>query len=795
LARDDVLKGVVELERDQQRQDVTEYRFEHAVVERVERPQDQPRDDVDDQPEQRHDDDRADDHRERERDGALEALIGRKHGPLPPQVSPPVRSDHRRGPDGTLSPVPARLGVDIGGTFTDLVLVDESTGALRVGKVLTTAKDPAHGVEQGIHALLDESRVAARDVRATVHGTTLATNALIERKGARTALLTTAGFRDALEIRREGRYDMYDIFIDPPAPLVPRHLRREVDERMLADGTVLRPLDEAGARRVITGLVDDGVEAIAICLLHAYVNPAHEHRLAELVGEIAPGLPVSCSSDVVPEIREYERASTTTANVYVVPLMARYLEDLERRLTDLGIPGQLYVMQSSGGIVLPREARRFAIRLVVSGPAAGAIAAARAARECGESRLLSFDMGGTTAKACVIDDGVPLVAREFEVARADRFKKGSGMPVRVPVIEMIEIGAGGGSIARVDRMGLLKVGPDSAGADPGPACYNLGGRLPTVTDADLLLGYLDAEFFLGGRMRLDREAAHRAVEEHVARPLGLDVIAAAWGIHRVVNENMAAAARIHGIERGRDLRTYPLFAFGGAGPVHCWQVARVLRVPRILLPFGAGAISAYGLLSAPLAFDFVRTHRVRLDTADWATLNRLFNEMETEGRALLARAGVSEADVRVARVAEMRYLGQGHEVEAAVPGGALSTASLDVITSSFEAAYRALYHRLPQGVPIEALNWRVTVSGPAPDIRLSAAAGTGWAVDPPTRRAWFAETGGFLDTPVYDRYALTPGTELTGPAIVEERESTAVLGPGARCRVDERSTIIVEIPT
>src|SRR5881397_1839140 len=403
----------------------------------------------------------------------------------------------------------ARLGVDIGGTFTDLVVIDDATGTARVGKVLTTAKDPAHGVEEGIHALLDEAGVRSDAVRAVVHGTTLATNALIERKGAKTALLTTEGFRDALEIRREGRYDMYDLFIDPPPPLVPRHLRREVPERLLADGSILKTLDEAAARRALAELAREGVEAIAICLLHAYVNPAHERRLAELAAEIAPGLPVSCSSDVVPEIREYERASTTTANVYVVPLMARYLEDLERRLTELDIPGQLYIMQSSGGIVLPREARRFPIRLVESGPAAGAIAAARAARDRGESRLLSFDMVGTTAKACVIDDGAPLVAREFEVARADRFKKGSGMPMRVPVIEMIEIGAGGGSLARVDRMGLLKVGPDSAGADPGPACYNLGGRLPTVTDADLLLGYLDAEFFLGGRMRLDRGAAER----------------------------------------------------------------------------------------------------------------------------------------------------------------------------------------------------------------------------------------------------------------------------------------------
>jgi N-methylhydantoinase A len=691
----------------------------------------------------------------------------------------------------------ARVGVDIGGTFTDLVVVDETSGAIHVGKVLTTAKDPAHGVEQGVQSLLDDAGVDPGHVRAVVHGTTLATNALIERKGARTALLTTEGFRDALEIRHEGRYDMYDLFIDPPVPLVPRHLRREVAERLLPDGSVQRPLDEGAARRVIDALVHEGVEAVAICLLHAYLNPAHERRLAALVREAAPALLVSCASEVVPEIREYERASTTTANVYVAPLMARYLADLERRLAGLGIPGQLYIMQSSGGIALPPLARRLPIRLVESGPAAGALAAAQAARERGDSRLLSFDMGGTTAKACVIDGGVPLVAREFEVARADRFKKGSGLPVRVPVIEMIEIGAGGGSIARVDRMGLLKVGPDSAGADPGPACYNLGGRQPTVTDADLLLGYLDAEFFLGGRMRLDRGAAERAVVEHVGRPLGLDVTAAAWGIHRVVNENMAAAARIHGIERGRDLRAYPLFAFGGAGPVHCWQVAKVLRVPRILVPFGAGAMSAWGLLAAPLAFDFVRTVRARLDDADWEALNAVFAEMEHEGRELLARAGVDGATVRVSRIAEMRYVGQGHEVEAAIPGGPLAAASLPAITAAFESAYRALYHRLPQGVPLEALNWRVTVAAPPPALAFAGGAGgAGHAAGAlkGARRAWFAEVNGWAETPVYDRYALAPGTAFAGPAIIEERESTAVVGPGARCTVDARRTLVVELP-
>lgn len=696
-----------------------------------------------------------------------------------------------------------RLGVDIGGTFTDLVLVDEATGTARVGKLLTTPKDPSQGVEAGIVRLTQETGVPAGAVRSLIYGTTLATNALIERKGARTALITTRGFRDAVEIGREGRYDMYDLFIDPPAPLAPRHLRREVDERLLADGSVLVPLDEAGARRLIRELVREGVEAVAVCLLHAYRNPAHERRLAALLTEMAPSLAASCSSDVVPEIREYERTSTTLANVYVMPLMARHLGELERKLGDLGVGGQLYIMLSSGGIALPETARRVPIRLVESGPAAGALAAARAAKLASEPRLLSFDMGGTTAKACVIDGGEPLVAREFEVARADRFKKGSGLPIRVPVIEMIEIGAGGGSIARVDRMGLLKVGPDSAGADPGPACYGLGGSEPTVTDADLLLGYLDPDFFLGGRMRLDAGAARRAIETKVAAPLGLDPTQAAWGIHRVVNENMAAAARIHGIERGKDLRAYPLFAFGGAGPVHAFAVGKILRVPRLLLPFGAGATSAFGLLAAPLAFDFVRTAPQRLDRARWDDVNALYREMEAEGRAILAAAGITGAEVRLHRIAEMRYVGQGHEVEVPVPLGTLAPESLTALTRSFEAAYQALFGRTARDVPIEALNWRLVVSGPAPDPGAGGHPGPGPDRPGPRRAedalkgrrpAYFPEAGGFADTPVYDRYRLAPGMTLEGPAIVEERESTAVIGPGARASIDGHLLLRVELP-
>lgn len=702
-----------------------------------------------------------------------------------------------------------RLGVDIGGTFTDLVLVNEREEVVRVGKLLTTSREPAAAVDAGLQEMLTEAQVPAEALSAIVHGTTLATNALIERKGARTGLLTTRGFRDVVEIGREGRYDMYDIFIDAPSPLVPRHLRREVQERVGPDGTVTAPLDEADARAAIGGLLDDGVEAVAICLLHAYRDPTHERSLAALVEELAPELPVSYSSEIVPEIRELERASTTIANVYVKPLVSAYLTQLEQRLHELGVGAPLYVMLSSGGIALPEMAKRVPIRLVESGPAAGAIAAASVAAQMNEPRLLSFDMGGTTAKACVIDDGEPLVSQEFEVAREDRFKKGSGLPMRIPVIEMIEIGAGGGSIAHVDRMGLLKVGPESAGAEPGPACYGRGGDRPTVTDADLLLGYLDPEFFLGGKMRLDVDASRRAIQSSVSEPLGLDLIAGAWGIHRVVNENMAAAARIHGIERGKDLRSYPLFAFGGAGPVHAFHVARILRVPRLLVPFGAGASSALGLLRAPLKFDFVRTAPGELRQLDWSSINGLFEEMEAEGRKILADASVAEEAVTIERTAEMRYIGQGHEVEVSVPAGALSEGSCETLEAAFEAAYRTLYGRVADGVSIEALSWRVVASGPNP-----ADAGFEGSGPPPKaagkdiderrnadvaaslkghRRAYFGDEAGFVDTPVYDRYGLEAGARFDGPAIVEESESTVIVGPESRVTVDGRRTLIVEL--
>jgi N-methylhydantoinase A len=495
-----------------------------------------------------------------------------------------------------------------------------------------------------------------------------------------------------------------------------------------------------------------------------------------------PALRVSLSSEVAAEIREYERTTTTVANVYVQDLMDRYLTELRSRLERRGFAGRLYVMLSSGGIATVETASRFPIRLLESGPAAGALAAATYGRVSGHPDLVSFDMGGTTAKLCVVEEGRPLVADEFEVDRMYRLKRGSGTPVRVPVIDMIEIGVGGGSIASVDALGLLKVGPHSAGADPGPACYGLGGTKPTVTDADLVLGYLDPGYFLGGRMALDLDAARDSIEREVAGPLGLTVEEAAWGIHTIVNENMANAARVHAVERGKDPTTLPLFAFGGAGPVHAAGVASALGSPALVAPLGAGVISALGFLTAPLSFDFVRTWRCTLDEVDFERVNGLLAEMERDGATLLAQSGLGEGDVTHERYADMRYVGQGHEVRVLLPPGELR--ETEALVERFEHEYERLYGRRGPDVPVEAINWRVVSSGPRPELELAAVALEETSRPPQgARLAYFATLGGFVETPVYDRYALRPGTRFEGPAIVEERESTLVVGPGQQVEV------------
>jgi len=685
-----------------------------------------------------------------------------------------------------------RVGIDIGGTFTDMLWVGED-GVAVIGKTLTTPGDPSLAVENALRTVLQAS--SAKSERGTlIHGTTLVTNALIERKGAPTALLTTVGFRDAVEIGREHRYELYDLNLDLPKPLVPRHLRFDVPERIAADGALIQALDEKFLRRLVSELSAKGIKAIAVSYLNSFRNPVHERRTAEIIGEVAPHIRVSLSSEVVAEIREFQRTSTTVANVYVQERVANYLAQLQARLDQIGFVGNFFIMLSSGGIATRDTASRFPVRLLESGPAAGALAAAQAGLLSGHQDLLSFDMGGTTAKLCVIEDGQPAKTHEFEVDRVYRFRKGSGLPVRIPVIDMIEIGAGGGSIARIDSLGLLKVGPDSSGADPGPVCYGLGGTEPTVTDADLVLGYLDADYFLGGKMQLDVEGARTALAR-LGTKLGMSVEQAAWGIHQIVNENMANAARAHLGERGKDPRRMPMYAFGGAGPVHGYRVAEILRLPAMISPFGAGVGSTFGLLSAPLAFDFVRSAYSRLDQLDWGFANRLLDEMAEEGRGVLERSGLSAEQISYKRSADMRYVGQGHEVAVMLPDGVLSAEHLSRVSKLFNDAYRALYGREGPDVPLEVINWRVVASGPRPELNLKLPtnrrregnARRGF------RRAYFPEPGEYIETAVYDRYALDVGMEFIGPGIVEERESTLIVGARGKARVDERLNIVVEL--
>ncbi len=689
-----------------------------------------------------------------------------------------------------------RVGVDIGGTFTDFIVLDDATGSFAVGKALTTPHDPSQAVETVLLATLERAGIDASDLQQVTHGTTLVTNAIIERKGSPTALLATQGFRDSIEIGRENRYELYDLMLEMPQPLVPRYLRFAVPQRTLADGTTRQELDVAFVEQLARELTANGIGAIAIAFLNSFANPGAEREARAVVQRVAPHMRISISSDIVPEIREFERTSTTIANVYVQDRVERYLHGLQERLARQGFKRSLFMMISSGGIVTVDTATRFPIRLLESGPAAGALAAAHYGSACGYTDLLSFDMGGTTAKFCIIDQGQPLIAYEFEVDRRYRFKKGSGLPIKAPVIEMIEIGTGGGSIARIDPLGLLKVGPDSAGAEPGPACYGQGGTEPTVTDADLVLGYLDPTYFLGGQFELDLAAARRAIKERIADPLGISVEEAAWGIHHIVNESMANAARIHTLERGKDPHRFPVFAFGGAGPVHGFRIARALGSPALVVPFGAGVMSAIGLLTAPLAFDFVRSWPGQIDHLDWQKVNTLLAEMEAEGQALLEASGVPAEQIRHRREADIRYVGQGHEVRVPLPAGQLDSSSVSAIITAFEEVYRRLYERLSQSVPLEIINWRVISSSPTPEVSLQviqAESPAAQAAQKGSREAYIPEMGGYRDIPVYSRYRLLPGTSLPGPAIVEERESTMIVGPDSRFSIDEQWNLIVEL--
>jgi 5-oxoprolinase (ATP-hydrolysing)/N-methylhydantoinase A len=682
-----------------------------------------------------------------------------------------------------------RVGIDIGGTFTDLALVDGS-GRVWRHKLLTTPQHPDEAALRGLGELCQQAGVPLEALGSVVHATTLVTNALIERKGARTALLTTAGFRDLLEMGREQRYDIYDLFLKFPEPLVPRRWRVEVEERVDRDGAVVRPVDLAGARRQIARLVGEGVEAVAVAFLHAYRNPVHEQRVRDLVVAEFPDLAVSTSGEVCPEIREYERTCTTVCNAYAQPLVDRYLARIEGALHRL--QGRLLLFLSSGTFATAEVARRYPVRLLESGPAAGALLAGLVASRMGRREAVAFDMGGTTAKISLVLGGRPRIAPMIEAARVHRFKPGSGIPIRTPVVDTVEIGAGGGSVARTDAMGLLKVGPESAGADPGPACYGRGGEEPTVTDACVVLGYFDPAAFLGGTMRLDASAARRAVGR-LGQALGLDPVQAAWGIYAVVCENMAQAARLHFAERGQDPRRFTLVAFGGAGPAFAARLARLLGIREVVVPPGAGVASALGLLAAPPGFDQGRSFAC--DLADlarhWETVERLLQDMEEEGRAMVASAGATPGAVRVERRVELRYAGQFHDLEIPLPAR-LGPTSAEGLRRRFEEHYRALYGVSLDGYPVLALNWRTLVVGTAPSFQLGSNAAPPQATGS-SRRPIYLPGEGFVGVPVYRREALPAGAVVEGPAVVEEDEATTLLWRGDRLSADREGRLQIVI--
>ena len=686
-----------------------------------------------------------------------------------------------------------RLGVDIGGTFTDFALFDESGSRIGVYKQLTTPADPSVAVLDGAAALLQREKVAMASVESISHGTTLVTNSIIERRGAKTGMLVTAGFRDILDMGFEQRYDLFDLRLRWPDPLVPRRLRREVRERISHDGRVVEPLDLADVREGARSLLEDaGIEALAICFLHAYANPAHEDAAGELVRTELPGLHVSRSAEVFANMREYERWTTATMNAYTQPMFDRYVERIESGLGELGFTGRLHIMTSSGASIVPETARRFPVRALESGPAAGALMSAHLGRNIGVADLLSFDMGGTTAKGALIRRFSPLKQYDLEVGRVHEFKRGSGLPAKLPVIDMIEIGSGGGSLARVDERGLIRVGPRSAGADPGPACYGKGGAGATLTDANVVLGYLDPEFFLGGEMRLDADAALAAIEREVAEPAELDPIRAAWGVHEIANEDVARAFRIHASERGFDYRGSSMVAFGGSGPVHALAIARKLRIPRVVMPVGAGVMSALGLLVSPLGFEVSRSRRVFVADLDAERFERILAPLVDEAAGFLRRAGIPEPTI-VCRL-DMRYQGQGYEIEVTLPGngsGRDHAAAFPRLDALFRDQYAEIFAETFLDEPLEIVSWKVEAAGSEAELAYRGLRGGSGAAAKQSRQVWFGDA--FVECEVLDRYALEPGTTVEGPAVVEERESTCVLGPGDRATVDERLNLVAEL--
>ena len=670
-----------------------------------------------------------------------------------------------------------RLGVDIGGTFTDVVL--ESPAGQVSTKVLTTHGAPERAILEGLRAVCERAGIAPADVGQIIHGTTLATNALIERRGARTALITTMGFRDVIEMRTESRFEQYDLNLALPEPLLPRRQRYTLAERVAANGKVLVPLERAAVEALVDRIAAAGYESVAVGFLHSYVDDSHERLVGEVLAERLPGVEVSLSCEVSPQMREYERFSTTVANAYVKPLVKGYLKRLVERLAAEGAGCPLFLMHSGGGLVSVETAAELPVRLVESGPAGGAVFAATVARRHGLDRVLSFDMGGTTAKICLIRDFVPETSRTFEVARSYRFKKGSGMPISIPVIDMVEIGAGGGSLAHVDAMRQIRVGPRSAGSEPGPACYGRGGEAPAVTDADLALGRLDPDGFAGGRMRLDADAAAAALERDVGAPLGTDALAAAHGVSEVVDENMANAARVHAVENGEDLAGYTMIAFGGAAPLHANRLCEKLGIGRCLVPPGAGVGSAIGFLRAPFSFEATRSVYVPLDAFDADAVARLLAELGREAAAFV-RGCDAEAPIRSAAKAYMRYAGQGWEIPVALPPELVSAPDAGTYLRRFEADYAALFGRTVEGGAAEVTVWAVAAStAPAPVAPVEPPDGSSAPAPVGTRALFDPAAGETLEAGAFERAALAPGARIEGPALVVEDETTVVV-PASR---------------
>jgi len=681
------------------------------------------------------------------------------------------------------------MAVDIGGTFTDVVL---DRGAERITRKVLTTSRPEEGVLSGARLVLGDAGLHFSDIDVFIHGTTLATNAIIERRGARTALIATEGFRDTIEIANESRYDQYDLTIEKPQPLVPRSLRFTVPERVDVHGKVRLALDEAAVAAQAARLKDNGIEAVAICFMHSYVNPAHEQRAGEILKRAMPELSVTLSCEVCPEIREYERTSTAVANAYVQPLMDRYLARMDEALRVEQFRGAVYLVTSGGGLTSIDTARKFPVRLVESGPAGGAIFAAQVAARGAEKKVVSFDMGGTTAKICLIENYEPNSARVYEVDRAARFLKGSGLPVRIPVIEMVEIGAGGGSIAKIDALKRVTVGPESAGSEPGPACYRRGGLRPTVTDADVALGMIDPAAFAGGTISLNPDLARAALATAVGDPLGMNPETAAYAVHEMVCENMASAARVHAVERGEIVSEHTLIAFGGAAPLHAARVAEKLGVPRVLVPPNAGVGSAVGFLVAPISYEMVKSRHMRLDNFDFAGASALLAGMSRDARALV-EPGARGAPVTERRLAYMRYVGQGHEITVPLPVRDLTADDAAALRETFEREYAVLFRRPIPGAAIEALSWSVRISTKAERPAAINGAPEKRAPSPDGSRAFFdGRAGKSIDVPLYRRERMEAGVRVAGPAIIAEDETSTFVTASFDARIDAAGCIVLE---